>query len=255
MVTDTALMVTRSASVAVVEVARGKVNAIDLELLDELEATLEALAQDDDVRGLVLTGSGRVFSAGVDLHRVVEGGEVYVERLIAKLARALEALFGFPKPTVAAVNGAAVAGGCILACACDRRVMAEGARMGATELVVGVPFPAAALEILRFTCGSRAEDVVYTGSLFDAHEAMTMGMVHEVHPADAVLERATSIAVELAALAPQAYRLAKEQLRRPALERMRADAETLDGDVTREWAAPDTLRSLRAQLDRMSARS
>ena len=87
MVADTALMVTRSASVAVVALARGKVNAIDLELLDELEATLEALAHDDDVRALVLTGSGRVFSAGVDLHRVVDDGEVYVERLIATLER------------------------------------------------------------------------------------------------------------------------------------------------------------------------
>lgn len=255
MVTDTALMVTQSGSVAAIQLARGKVNAIDVELLDELEATLERLAHDDDVRALVLTGSGRVFSAGVDLHRVVDEDEGYVERLIAKLRGALEALFGFPKPTVAAVNGAAVAGGCILACACDRRVMAEGARMGASELVVGVPFPAAALEILRFSCGSRAEDVVYTGRLLDARQAMMVGMVHEVHPGDAVLERATAIAAELAGLAPQAYRLAKEQLRRPALERMRADAETLDGDVTREWAAPYTIRSLRAQIDRMSARS
>jgi enoyl-CoA hydratase len=190
----------------------------------------------------------------VDLRRVVEDGTGYGERLIATLRGALEALFGFPKPTVAAVNGAAVAGGCILACACDRRVMAEDARIGASELVVGVPFPAAALEILRFSCGSRCEDVVYTGRLLDARQAMAVGMVHEVHAGEAVLERATAVAAELAGLAPQAYRLAKEQLRRPALERMRADGATLDGDVAREWAAAHTTRRLRAQLDRMSAR-
>jgi enoyl-CoA hydratase len=255
MVTDTALVVTRTGSVAAVGLARGKVNALDVELLDELEETLGHLAHDDDVRAVVLAGSGRVFSAGVDLRRVVEGGSGYVERLIAALRGTLEALFAFPKPTVAAVNGAAVAGGCVLACACDRRVMADDARIGASELVVGVPFPAAAIEILRFSCGSRCEDVVYTGELLDAGEAMAIGMVHEVHAADHVLERATAVAAELGALAPQAYRLAKEQLRRPALERMRADAETLDGEVTAVWAAAHTTDALRAQLDRMSARS
>jgi enoyl-CoA hydratase/carnithine racemase len=254
MVTDAALVVTRTGSVAAVALARGKVNALDVELLDELEETLGHLALDDDVRAVVLTGSGRVFSAGVDLRRVVEGGTAYVEHLIAALRGTLEALFAFPKPTVAAVNGAAVAGGCILACGCDRRVMADDARIGASELVVGVPFPAAAIEILRFSCGSRCEDVVYTGELFDAGRAMVIGMVHEAHGAERVLERATAVAAGLGALAPQAYRLAKEQLRRPALERMRADAETLDGEVTAAWAAGHTTDALRAQLDRMSAR-
>jgi enoyl-CoA hydratase len=78
-------------------------------------------------------------------------------------------------------------------------------------------------------------------------------MVHEVHAADSVLARAMAVAVELGGLAPAAYRLAKQQLRRPALERMRADGAVVDGDVTREWAAPHTTRSLRAQLDRISA--
>jgi enoyl-CoA hydratase/carnithine racemase len=254
MVTDTAVVVSHTGSVAAVELARVKVNALDVELLDELEATLEHLAHDVDVRAMVLTGSGRVFSAGVDLRRVVEADDGYVERLVVSLGRAFEALFAFPKPTVAAVNGAAVAGGCILACACDRRVMADGARMGASELVVGVPFPASALEILRFSCGSRCEDVVYTGQMFDAAQAMAMGLVHEVHPREGVLARATAVAAELGALAPQAYRLAKEQLRRPALERMRADAATLDGEVAREWGAAHTAGRLRAQLDAMSAR-
>jgi enoyl-CoA hydratase len=251
MVTDTAVGVTHEESVATVELARGKVNALDVELLDELAATLDRLEHDDDVRAVVLTGAGRVFSAGVDLRRVIEGDDRYADRLVAGLRVVFEALFGFGKPTVAAVNGAAVAGGCILACACDRRVMAEGARIGASELVVGVPFPASAIEILRYSCGSRCEDIVYTGRLLDAHEAVALGMVHEVH-ADAVLARAMAVAVELGGLAPPAYRLAKQQLRRSTLERMRVDAAVLDGDVTREWAAPHTTRRLRAQLDRIS---
>ena len=89
--------------------------------------------------------------------------------------------------------------------------MAEGhARIGASELVVGVPFPAAALEILRHACGSRTEDLVFSGGLLDADEAVAFGVVHEVHPGgDVLLERAMALAAELAARAPLAYRLAK----------------------------------------------
>jgi enoyl-CoA hydratase len=253
MVTDPVPGGTLDGPVAVVELARGKVNAIDVELLDELGDTLHALEHDTDVLAVVVTGAGRVFSAGVDLRRVVDGDGAYAERLVAGLRGVFEALFGFPKPTVAAVNGAAVAGGCILACACDRRVIADGTRIGASELVVGVPFPVAAIEILRNACGWRAEDLVYSGRLLDAHEAMAFGLAHEVHPGDAVLERSMAIAAELGARAPLAYRLAKEQLRRPALERMRADSAEVDPVVVREWAASHTARRLRDQLDRLSA--
>jgi enoyl-CoA hydratase/carnithine racemase len=253
MVTDSAVGIRRQGSVAAVELTRGKVNALDVELLEELAATLEALERDADVGAVVLTGAGRVFCAGVDLRRVVDDGPEYAQRLVAGLSTTFAALFCFPKPTVAAVNGAAVAGGCILACACDRRVMADGARMGASELVVGVPFPVAALEILRHACGWRTEDLVYSGRLLEAPEALAVGLVHEVHPGSTVVGRSMALATELGARAPLSYRLAKEQLRRPALERMLSDAAVVDGVVGHEWAAPHTALALRAQLDRLSA--
>ena len=254
MVTDPVVGVRREGSVAVVELSRGKVNAIDVELMEALGTTLDRLEHDPDVGALVLTGAGRVFSAGVDLRQVVDSEPGYVERLVAGLRDGLEALFCFSKPTVAAVNGAAVAGGCILACACDRRLMADNARIGASELAVGVPFPVAALEIVHHACGSRTEDVVYSARLFDAREALTIGMVHEVHTADAVHERAVTVAAEFAARAPLAYHLAKAQLRGPVLERMRsAAAAVADKAAIGEWAAPHTARNLRQQLDRLTA--
>jgi enoyl-CoA hydratase len=216
--------VSRNKGVSRLELARGKVNAIDVELLDELGVALERLEHDDGVRAVVLTGAGRVFSAGVDLRGVVDGDAGYAELLVAGLRLVFAALLGFPQPTVAAVNGAAAAGGSILACACDRRVMADGAPIGASELVVGMPIPVYALEILRYACGSDTEDLVHSGQLLDAQEALAVGLVHEVHPAHAVLERAVAGAVELGARAPRPYRPAKKQLRRPARERMRSDA-------------------------------
>jgi len=248
---EAVLEVTHRGPVAVVTLCRGKVNAIDVELAQELAATLERLEDDDAVRAVVLTGAGKVFSAGVDLRRVVDDDPAYAGRLIDGLRSVLETVFRFPKPTVAAVNGAAVAGGCIVACACDRRLMAAGARIGATELVVGVPFPVSAIEILRHACGARTEDVVFTARLLDADEAASVGMVHEVLEPPVLLERATAVAATLGQVPLAAYRLAKEQLRRPAVERMHHDAGTVDEAAASEWGAAATRQRLRDQLERL----
>jgi enoyl-CoA hydratase/carnithine racemase len=246
--------IARRASVAVVTIARGKVNAIDMRLLEELGAALDDLEGDDHVRAVVLTGAGNVFSAGVDLEAVLEGGAPYVERFIARLRDCLERLFAFPKPTVAAVNGAAVAGGCVLACACDRRLIVDGARIGATELAVGVPFPAAAVEIIRHACGNLAETVVLDSALLDARGAVAMHVVHEVVEAADLLARATSVASQLGGLEPVAFRLAKAQLRRPVVERMRADASVNDDEAVRAWMSERTAERIRAQLARLGPR-
>ena len=121
--------------VTVVELDRGPVNALDLELLGALTAAFERA--DSPV---VLTGAGRTFSAGVDLRRIVEEPDSYVAEFLAALARAFLAVFTHPRPTVAAINGHAIAGGCLFALCCDTRVMGAGT-IGLTELAVGVRFP------------------------------------------------------------------------------------------------------------------
>jgi enoyl-CoA hydratase len=188
----------------------------------------------------------------VDLRRVVDEPPEYVLRLIAALRESFEGLFSFPKPTVAAVNGPAIAGGCIVACACDRRIAAEGARIGASELVVGVSFPASAIEILRSACPERVDDVILGAGIFDAHEAEAIGLVHEVVAPEALVERAVEVAGSLGSFQPDAYRLAKEQLRRPALDQMRAGAAEMDASVANQWAMADTRARISEQLDRLT---
>jgi len=251
---EAAIEVTHSGPVAQVRLARGKVNAIDAELAEELVAVLGTLGPDDAVGAVVLSGAGSAFCAGVDLRRVVEEDDAYAVRLVGALRDMFEGLFSFPKPTVAAVHGAAVAGGCILACACDRRLLGAGARIGATELAVGVAFPVSALEVLRHACGARTEDVVTGARLLGADEALAAGLVHEVLDPDALSGRALAVAGELAAIAPPAFRLAKEQLRRPALERMGRDRAAVDDEAARVWASAATRRRLREQLERLGAR-
>jgi enoyl-CoA hydratase/carnithine racemase len=109
-------------AVRVLTFSSGRVNALDVALLAELTAAIRE-QQKPGVGALVITGAGGAFSAGVDLARVIEGGAGYTAWLIPALSEAFETLFCHPGPTVAAINGAANAGGCVLACACDRRLI------------------------------------------------------------------------------------------------------------------------------------
>ena len=242
----------RRATVAVVRLDHGKVHALDVALLTAFLDALDDLER-SDARALVLTGTGRVFSAGVDLSQVLDGGPAYLETFIPLMVRAFDRLFSYRRPVVAAVNGAAVAGGCILACAGDRRLLADGARIGASELLVGVPFPVSALEMLRWACGDRTEEVVLTGALYGADQALTVGLAHEVVAADQLLERAVAVAAELGAIEPGAFALAKAQLRRPVVERIAADGPAVDPVVRAMWASPETTALIAAQVARMSA--
>src|SRR5215468_10379351 len=197
--------------------AHGKVSAIDVELLDALLRELDGVAE--DVRALILTGTGSIFSAGVDLFRLTQEGKDYVRRFLPLLSRFVRRLFTFPRPVVAAVNGHAIAGGCVIVLACDVRLMAGGAgRIGVPELLVGVPFPAAALEIVRFAVPpDKVQPLIYTGQTLPPREALGAGLVDELVAPDALLARAQEVARQLAAIPPEVYRLTKQSLRAEAL--------------------------------------
>jgi enoyl-CoA hydratase len=242
----------RKGAVAVARLDHGKVHALDVDLLEALVGMLDEI-ESSDGRAVVLTGTGPVFSAGVDLRQVLDGGTHYLERFIPRLTTAFARLFTFPLPVVAAVNGAAVAGGCVVACACDRRILATGARIGATELVVGVPFPVSALEIIRSACGDTTDQVILDGRLYQADEARTVGLADEVVAPEDLLDRALEVAGRLGSLGPAAFRLAKAQLRRPVLERIASDGPVVDPEVKALWSSPETLASIRAQVDRIGA--
>lgn len=228
-------------AVRVLTLSSGRVNAMDVELLTELTEALGEL-RSSGAGALVVTGAGRVFSAGVELNRVADGGADYTGRLIPALSAAFEAVFCYPGPTVAAVNGAAIAGGCVLACACDRRLIDPQAQIGASEVRVGVPFPVAALEVMRYACGDRAEDVLLGGRLYRGDEAIANGLAHRV-VADDLVAAAVAEAADLGAIPADAYRHTKGQLRAPAVARMR-EGGPIDDEVRRLWSADETQRRI-----------
>jgi len=228
----------------------GKVSALDVELLDALLRELDAVAE--DVRALVLTGTGSVFSAGVDLFRLIRDGADYVRRFLPLLSRFFRALFAFPKPVVAAVNGHAIAGGCVIALACDVRLMAAGAgRIGVPELLVGVPFPTAALEVVRFAVPrDKVQSLIYTGRTLLPQDALAAGLVDEVVAPDALLARAQEVARQLAAIPPAAFRLTKQAQRAEALGRIDGASESHERAVLEAWTAAQTHAHIREYLRR-----
>jgi len=223
--------------VAVVRLARGKVNALDLDLLRAITETFGELDRSAHT-AVVLTGAGRAFSAGVDLWRIVDGGPDYVRAFLAALNDAFLAVFGVGKPVVAAVNGHAIAGGAVLACACDRRMMDDaGGQFGVTELRVGVPFPPAALEILGYALGGRtARDAVLAATTVQARDAFRQGYVDELVTAEPLLDAAIATARRLGDEIPaDVYRFTKAQLHGPVEERLARLRPVQDPQVEALW--------------------
>ncbi|GIH07646.1 enoyl-CoA hydratase [Rhizocola hellebori] len=217
--------------VTVVRMAHGKVNALDLELCQAITATFRDLATEAH-RGIVLTGDGSAFSAGVDLWRIVEGGPDYVDAFIPALVDAFTSVLTCEKPVVAAVNGHAIAGGCVLTSCCDHRIMTTGrGGIGIPELVVGVPFPAAAFGIMAHAVGpQRARQMALSGKVYSPAEALELGVVDELAEPETVLSYAVSHAARLATTIPQdTFRLHKAHVRGLT------PAPDYDAEVTRIW--------------------
>ena len=229
--------------VAVLTIRHGKANALDIDLCQALCGAL-----DDAVAGgataVVLTGAGTVFSAGVDLKQVTAGREGYLTVFLPELRRVFTRLAALELPVVAAVNGHAIAGGFILSAAADWAAMAEGpGRAGVTELLVGVPFPGVALELLRLRAGdAQARPLALSGATFGAVEALARGLVDEAVPAAELPDRSLAAAQRLAALGP-AFGLTKRQLRQRFLARVR-DLAVFDAEVDAIWKAPATLERI-----------
>jgi enoyl-CoA hydratase len=226
--------------VAIISMARGKANALDTGMCRDLADCLAGAGR-GGARAAVLTGHGAIFSAGVDLLSVLDGGPSYLDEFLPALTDAFLAVFTCPIPVVAAVNGHAIAGGCILVSACDHRVMnADHGRIGVTELLVGVPFPVAALEILRFAAGTaRLQELIYFGRTYPAAQALAMGLIDQTAEAASVLPAAVQIARQLAALPAEALRQTRGQIRSPVIEQMsrQGGADEAAGAIWRSDAA------------------
>jgi enoyl-CoA hydratase len=244
------LNITTQSGTTTIQLAHGKASALDVELVKALDEAIRTAEKDDATRAVVLTGSGKIFCAGVDLHRVVKEGASYGERFLPALSAMFLRLFSFPKPVVAAVNGHAIAGGCVIACAADYRIMANtNGTIGVPELKVGVPFPLVAIEILRFAVTSgHLQELVYVGKTYTPAAAAEHRLIDEVVEPAAMAGRAREIAERLATEPVARFRITKQQLRRPVLDAIARHDDETAGAVIRGWQDPATLAAIDAYI-------
>jgi len=243
------ITITHRHRIRIATLSHGKANAFDIELSQAIVQAVADFERSADA-ALIITGQGTMFSAGVDLLRVVDGGADYVRAFLPVLSAAFEMVFACAKPVVAAINGHAIAGGCVLAAAADHRVMARGSgRIGIPELRVGVPFPTVPLEIMRFAATRHLPALVYGGATFMADDALARDIVDGIADPEGLIDAAAAVAEQLATLPPPVFALTKRAVRAPTLERIRA-GEAHDRAVADVWAAPETIAHIREYIAR-----
>jgi enoyl-CoA hydratase len=236
--------------VTIMRMQHGKVNVLDLELLLAITETMRAV---DRARAVVITGSGSAFSAGVDLQRIVDGGPSYVREFLPALSESFMAIFDHPGPVVAAVNGHAIAGGCVIAAACDVRLMSQG-KIGLAELSVGVPFPPVAMEIMRHAIGAAVGHLVLTAALLDPAQAQSVGLVQHICEAEGLLDSAVDRAEQMARIPADVFSLSKRQLQQPARDRIAARSGDEEA-ATAMWSSARTREAITRYLGALRDRA
>ncbi len=233
--------------VAVLRMEHGRANALDVELSAGL---VQALHDASDAKAIVLTGTGSIFCAGVDLVRLTSGGAEYAETFLPALDGALRALFTFPRPVIAAMNGHAIAGGCILAAACDHRVMARGdGRVGVAELLVGVPFPPLALELMRARLTFSAfQEAVLTGRVYGTESALARGFVDELVDPPALLDRAVEVAAQMGSVPAATFAVTKRMISLPIQEAVAMSEGAFGDEVSGVWTSGVALGAVKAYV-------
>jgi enoyl-CoA hydratase/carnithine racemase len=204
-----------ASGIGTIRLDRPKVNALNRQVALEIDDAVEAARSNDDVRAVVVWGGERVFAAGADIKEMVELDAVAMFRYIGVFQEVFTRLEQLPKPTIAAINGYALGGGCELALACDLRIAAEDAQLGQPEILLGViPGAGGTQRLPRLVGVGRAKDIIYSGRFVSAQEALEIGLVTEVVAAGEVHATAAAMAARFAAGPSVAMMAAKQAIDR-----------------------------------------
>lgn len=241
---DKTLHVANDSGIATVTLNRpDKRNAISYELIEDLRAALDEVANSSALV-LILTGAGKAFCSGMDLDNLkalVGRSSEQSLKDSETMAQLFRSLYDFPKPTIAAVNGAAIAGGCGLATLCDFTLAASAAKFGYTEVRIGFVPAIVSTFLLRQVGEKHARDLLLTGRIIEADEAYRIGLVNEIVPTDKLTERARELALNLMENSPASLMCTKRLLSHHA----RAELDAQIRSAVRENAAIRATRDFR----------
>lgn len=248
--------VERREAIAVVRVNRPeKLNALNAETVEALAQAFAGLRDDDGVRGVILTGAGeKAFVAGADIQELARMDPLSGVAVSRQGQRVLLEIERFPRPVVAAVNGYALGGGCELALACHLRLASENARFGLPEVSLGIiPGYGGTVRLARIVGLGRATQMILTGEMIDANDALRMGLVSAVVPQDQLLNTAAELLGKILKNGPVAVRLALQSIYR-ALDSGIEDALAFEACLFGLLAATEDMREgLRAFLEKRKA--
>jgi len=243
----------RTDTTAIIELARGKGNALDTSFLEEIRATFAGL-RDDLPRGVVLTAEGNIFCAGLDLLTLAEIDRDGLVALVSALVATMREIFSFPRPVVAAINGHAMAGGALLSLACDQRLMVMGeGKWGLTEAQMGLVVPASLVEMTRYSLPRPVlEKLLYGGQAYPAFKVREMGVLDDLVEHADLLSEAEAV-IEAWTPVPAAFGDIKARLKGPTLAAMDLVADR-DQEFVDRWFSPAVRQRIQAAVARLTDR-
>jgi 3,2-trans-enoyl-CoA isomerase len=240
------VLISQQDAVATMTLSRGKVNALNESVVEELHSTLANLENDQSIKAIILTGQGKFFSFGFDIPEFLNYSKEEFSRYLTKFTALYTYMFLYPKPIVAALNGHTIAGGCMLALACDYRVMvSEKAKISLNEIAFGSSVFAGSVEMLRFWVGNRnATTVLYSGKMYNPEEAKELGLVDAVITESNLISEARAAATALGNKAHPAFRSIKALLRKSLAAEMQPREKESVREFVDIWYSESTWENL-----------
>lgn len=248
------LNVTVTDRMALIGLDRGKSNAINLAMLQELGTLLSDIEKDDAILGIILHGKERFFSSGLDLIELYELNEEQIKDFWKTFLELIGALVSFKKPSIAAISGHSPAGGCVLALCCDYRIMAEGDFViGLNEIPVGLIVPDGIFHLYSFWIGqANAYRYLLEGKLMSPSEALAAGLVDQVVPVEKLRSRAEKQLKNYIQLEPNTWQQSKRNMRRLLIQQMTDIPDAMLDEIVRQWWAPSTRSILKTIIENLT---
>ncbi len=251
------LKIIKKQGYTIVQMNRGKVNAINVEMVQELRDIFQALEEDAEVKGVILTGQPHYFSAGLDLIELFQYDKDQIRDFFVSFGALYLELVQFKKPFVSAITGHSPAGGCVLAVASDNRYMAEGDNyvIGLNEVAVNIQISQNLTEVYAFWMGDGlASRYILEGKLLTGKEAVTAGLVDELVPLEHVLERAEK-QMRMYMKADQEILInTKSKLRKHLWDKLDLKAENSLKEASELWWKPEIRAKMKAYVESFSSK-
>lgn len=239
---------TITGGIATLTLSRGKVNALESELAADLKQSLDRVTGDENIRAIILTGKGKFFSFGFDLPVLLGYSRNFLIDFLHTFSRLKRLMYLCPKPLIAAINGHAVAGGCMLILPADYRMASSGrTRIGLNEINIGASVFVESIEMLKATVGTRnTQTILLEGTMYSVDEAKQFGLIDEIVEPDDLMHLAKQKAESLGAKSPEAFRAIKELVRGPIAKRMEDSEDASIAQFVEVWFSKGTQKQLRA---------